>query len=522
MIVAACVLFLIAGAALIPRAGLEIDEVLFAGPLYRPVSLDFVVSILHRPVPLMVMSYIGTLKTLLCWPILRLFGPSIFALRFPMVVVGSLTVFLFYKLGNSIAGGVAATIASLLLVSDPIFLLTDTFDWGPVALQHLFLVAGCLMIAGRRYGFGFMLFGLALWNKAVFLWALAGLSTATVVAYPRVLVSALHDRKVMARAACGFLAGALPFLIYNIHHPNATLGSNAGFSTENFAFKVGQLKGTLNGSGLLGFIPADDSAPGPQKQSLREGTLAFWIREYGGEHRTSLFSFAIIAALLAAPLWWANPQARRAALFAIVFSIVTFLAMLVSRGGGMGVHHTVLLWPMPQLFVGIAVAALRSRWLVWMFGTILVVSNLLVINQYFFQFERNGVTWNFTDALNRLDEALPAGEHIYVTDWNISNNLDILRQGKLDIRLATDLFVPVIPSATEELGIAAAFSDPHAIFVSHVSSVEVFRGVGAHLESAAAEAGYEKKMVQVIPDSHGRPIFETFRVQVRSSVDSQR
>jgi hypothetical protein len=521
IIVTACVLFVLVGSALIPRAGLDLDEVLFAAPLYLPVNPDFNIIVLHRHVPLMAISYIGTLKTLLYWPILRIFGPNIFAVRFPMLVVGALTVFLFYRLTNSTAGGVAATIASLLLVTDPTFLMSDAFDWGPVALQLLLLVAGCLMIAGRRYGFGFLFFGLALWNKALFLWVLAGLGAGAVAVYPGVVLSVLRDRKTMGRIACGFLAGALPFLIYNIHRPNATLGSNAGFSSEHLNFKVVELGRTLDGSGFMGFIPAEDSAPGPKMPSSRAGRLAFLIRQYAGEHRTSIFPYGIIIALLVAPLWWRSPG-RRAALFAIVFSIVTFAAMLITRGGGMGVHHFVFLWPMPHLLVGIAIAALRPRWLGWACGTILVASNLLVINQYFFQFERDGATWRFTDALNALNESLSSDDHLYIIDWNIFDNLYFLRQGKADFRLATDLFIPANPSAADELRIAAAFSDPRAIFVSHVSSLEAFQGVGEHLEAAARKTGYHKTMVQVISDSHERPMFEVFRVRSLSPVVSGR
>jgi hypothetical protein len=510
-ILIACTLFFVLGAGLVTRAGLEIDELLFAGPLYQRLDPGFGVTVFHHRVPLMVMSYIGTLKTLLYWPVFRIFGSSVFSVRLPMVFVGSLTIFLFYRLSVALAGGAAAVLASLLLASDPIFLMTDSFDWGPVALQQLLLVAGCLLIVKRQYGFGCFLFGLALWNKALFLWVLAGLGAGSAVAYPRLVWAALHNRELIKRAAFGFVAGALPFLIFNIHIPNATLGSNASFSTENFGFKVFQMESALNGSGVLGFIPMEDYAPGPKSPHSTLGRFVFWIRKCAGEHRTSLFPYAIVAALLLSPLWLRSP-ARKAALFAITFSIVTFLAMLVCRGGGMGVHHTVFLWPMPHLLVGIALTCLRPRWMFWIAGSILVASNLLVINQYFYQFERNGVTWQFTDALIPLNRSLLPDQHVYVLDWNILDNLDVLRHGKLDLRLVTDIFLTAAPSATDQGRIAAAFADPKAVFVSHVRRSEAFRGVGEHLESAARTEGYEKAMCQIIPDSHGRPIFELFRV----------
>ncbi|MGA2216184.1 MAG: hypothetical protein ABSH31_23125, partial [Bryobacteraceae bacterium] len=61
---AAC-LFLLLGTLLIPRAGLEVDETLFAQPLYYRLSPDFELGILHHKVPVMIIAYIGTFKTLL-------------------------------------------------------------------------------------------------------------------------------------------------------------------------------------------------------------------------------------------------------------------------------------------------------------------------------------------------------------------------------------------------------------------------------------------------------------------------
>ena len=143
-------LFLLLGILLIPRAGLEADEALFADPLYRSQGADFELGILHHKIPVMVISYIGTLKTALCWPALRIFAPSIYAVRLPMVLAGAATIVLFFFLARSLAGDAAAIIATALLATDPVFVLTDTFDFGPDALEHLLLVAACLAMVRRR------------------------------------------------------------------------------------------------------------------------------------------------------------------------------------------------------------------------------------------------------------------------------------------------------------------------------------------------------------------------------------
>jgi 4-amino-4-deoxy-L-arabinose transferase-like glycosyltransferase len=507
-----CCLFAALGLALIPYAGIEDDEALLTSPLYQPIEREFRIRVFHHDIPLMIMSYIGTLKTLLYWPILLLFGPNAFSLRVPMVVVGVLTILIFHRLAASVADARAALLASLLLATDPTLLLTETFDWGPVALEHLLVVTGCLMMVRRHLTLGCFFFGLALWNKATFVWAFAGLAAGVVAAdWPEVR-RAFTDRRTAARGACALLLGALPFIIYNVHHPNATLQSNAHLSLENLKTKFYILENSINGSGLLGFMAADESAGNPKPPASHLGRAASWIHEHLGEHRTSLFTYAILLALLATPVWWRSPG-RRAGLFAIVFSVATFLGMAVTRGAGGGIHHTVLLWPMPHLLVGVAAAALRPRWLLPAAGAVLAASNLLVINQYFFQFERYGAYGRFSDAIYPLSDSLsgPAGQTIYVIDWGIFDSLQFLHWGKLDLRVSSEPFMTDTPSAAQRREIATMLADPHGLFVTHIRPLEMFQGVVERLEAAAGATGYEPEFIRIIKDSNGRPVFELIR-----------
>ena len=171
-----------------------------------------------------------------------------------MVLVGAATIVIFYRWAGIFAGPRGALLAAVLLATDPIFLLSDTFDWGPVALQHLLLVSGCLLIARGRLTWGTFLFGLALWNKAVFAWTLAGLGLATLLVFPSAVHAVLADRRRWIRAALAFALGALPLLIYNAKHANLTLGDNAHFSWEHFPVKYRELTIALDGSGLQGYF----------------------------------------------------------------------------------------------------------------------------------------------------------------------------------------------------------------------------------------------------------------------------
>jgi hypothetical protein len=187
----ASALFLALGCALIPFAGVQNDEALFGNPLYLFNAKELSIIVFHQHVPLMVMSYVGTLKTWIYSVIFHFVGVSVWTVRLPMVLAGALTVLIFYRFTARAAGPAAALIAAFLLATDPSFLLTNTFDWGPVAIGHLLLVTACfflLRFQQRKYqmhdlALGFFFLGLGLWNKALMLWAIAGLAGAVLLVF---------------------------------------------------------------------------------------------------------------------------------------------------------------------------------------------------------------------------------------------------------------------------------------------------------------------------------------------------
>jgi hypothetical protein len=531
-----CLVFAALELVLIPLAGVQDDEVLFTSPLFLPAFTPYTLAVLHHHLPLMVFPYTGALKTYLYWPILHLFGSNAYSLRVPMVVAGVLTILGFYDFAKRIAGIHASLLAALLLASDPSFLLPDTFDWGPVALQHLLLVAGCCLIARGNLRSSFFVFGLALWDKAVFVWPLAGLGAGALAAYLPEIRQALRDKRRIAEAALAFVIGASPLIVYNIQSRSETVRSTAHFSLERLPLKVHELDLALNGSGLFGFVAARESEGNPKPAISTGARFTTWIHDRLGDRHSDLFPVAVAIALLAAPFWWRSPV-RKPALFAIVFSIVTFAFMAVTRDAGEAVHHTILLWPMPQLLVGAALAALcpppmplpnghgsvalsepralASGFFSFVLASILVLSNLLVLNQYIFQLDRYGAHGNFTDAIYPLAEDLRAApaEHIYVMDWGLTETLTFLGRGKLPLFAGADPFFTETPDPQQLYFISKMFTDPQGLFVGHIREREVFTGVDARFVAAAGASGYRKEIVRTIFDSNHRAVFEIFRLR---------
>jgi hypothetical protein len=514
-IAAAAGLFVLLGLTLIPYVGIQDDEVIFANPLYLPTAKAFAIELFHRQVALMVLSYLGTLKTLVFIPLLAAFGANIWSLRLPAAVLGAVTVWMFYKLAVRSAGRKVAIVGTFLLASDSSFLVTNTIDWGPVALQHFLLVTGCFFLlkfaqesGPRNLAVGFFLFGLALWDKAIFVWAIAGLSCGAVAVFSRHIRGALRPANVVI-ACAAFVIGALPFLIYNLREPNATIKSDARFEFNMFSAKFEILRATLDGSVFFGFMSGSDLEPDPKGAASLRGKAATWIAGHTGSIRHSGMLYGIALPLLLVPWWWKYPAAR----FSLVFMCVTWLAMAVTREAGASVHHAVLLWPFPQLFVATVLAALPWRKLAEIVACLLVVINLLVIVQLVADFERNGARGNFTDASLALSsEFSDSNKPVVVLDWGILNGLAFLHQGHLQLRSGGGPFQTDSPTSDERASMDWLLSDPQSIFVTHVAGRETWPDVRPRLNRVVAERGIRKEMIKIIPDSNGRPVFELFRL----------
>lgn len=520
---AACTFFVLAGLAFIPLLGIQNDEALFATAIYEPLGMEDFRWVFGRKLPTMVMSYVGALKSWLYTPIFHFWPPSPASLRVPVLLAAAAALLLFFAFFRRAAGPRAALAALILLAADPLFLLTATFDWGPVAIQHLLFGAALFLLLRwhqrKHAGWaslagGFFLLGLAFWNKAIFSWMLAGLGAASVFVFPREVWRAFTLRR-LGVACLAFALGALPLILYNARHRLNTFGSNAALETRDLPGRARLLRYTLEGSALFGWLTAHDSevsSPLSPRTPLEKAS-AFLSRAAGRPH-TSLAFYAFLAALALLPLLcvrygWHGPV--RAIAFALVFLAVAWLAMALTRGAGGGVHHVILLWPFPAFVTGTAFAAASRLARRGALALALVLapvsgSQLLVLNEYYNQAVTNGGALNWTDAIYPLARALrglPA-DYIFVTDWGILDSLRLLEHGRLPVRVAT------VPESDPQ-AVRFEISGPRHLYVGHTAGNEFTPGATARLEAAAAGLGYRRHVLRVISDARGKPFFEIYR-----------
>lgn len=507
-----------------PLLGIQNDEALFATVQYGPVAKEFRMRAFHHDVPLMVMTYLGTLKSLFFAGVFTIWNPSLWSIRIPQALLGAITVFLFALLLNKASKlrwvGLSGAI---LLATDPSYLLTTVFDWGPVVFQHLFLVSGCLFLLQfhhtKREKFlilGFGCLGLGLWDKALLSWSLFGLGLATLLVFRKELFRLLSFRNA-AIATASLLVGALPLVIYNARNNLKTFRGNAKLSWSEVAPKWVPAKSTLDGSALFGYLVREEW----EKQSitLAPGSfaaLSFNLRTRTGEHRQSWGYVGFLLAAGAIPLWW---TCRRAVLFCLIYLGGAWLLMAATHDAGASAHHAVLLWPFPQFVIAIAIGCLAERFnrlgmaLAGLIMGLLVTQNLLVLNQYYTQASRfcGGTVW--TDAIEPLRQSIVnrKPQAVNTMGWGLDYTLTMLEKGTLPLRHAAGYVADEKPGVDDQNAIRAILNEPNGIFVGHTAELELQPGITKRFETVANGFGFQKEMLESIPDRCGRPTFEVYR-----------
>jgi len=523
--------FVSLGCIFLPYAGLQNDEVLFATPDYhQPSSSLFTIPVGRYHVPVMQLSYLGALKTWLYAPLLFRIRPSYLLIRLPALLLGAMTTGMLFWFLRKIHGPRAAWAGGVLLVTDTMFLLTTCFDWGPVVLQHFLMMAGLVLLvqfaaSGNRSAlfWGFVALGLGMWDKALFSWMLSGLLVATVLVFSRELWSRLTGAN-LARAAAGFCLGALPLLVYNASSGMATFRSNTSFTLSEMPLKIKVLRTTWDGSALLAYFAYSSysSTPGqPREPDDAVERVSAGLHNWFGERgRNALDAGTIAAILFFIPLLWRR-RARRILLFCLIAAGVAWVQMAVTRNAGGSAHHVVLLYPLPQCFLAVAFAeaselALLRRWNLgaWLLGAVVFLlagANLLLTNQYLYQFARYGAAGTWSTAIFRLSDETKRfqGVELVVDDWGILNPLVVLHRGRLPLVYVESSFLE--PGENEkqqawEQGLLA--SD---IWIGHTKEFREFPATAEKIETSAAALGLHKQIVELVADRNNRPVYEIFR-----------
>ncbi len=489
----------------LPLPGIQQDEALFIRPFLRgePSLYSFSIGKIH--VPVMLMDYIGCLKTWLYGPVMLFWRPSVWSIRLPVCLIGAVTVLLFAGLAKRVTNPAVAFCAALLLATDASFVLTNVFDWGPVALLILGTVAVLALLVhfassgrGLALAAACLVAGLMTWYKAVFVFPAAGLLVACVAVYPRQVRRSLSASNVML-AAAAFLIGSGPLILFNLSRHGATVAATSYVARVPATEKLTMLGLTLDGKALEHYMFRSTPDEVLRLSGAPLGELVMsWYRQ---PSELGPGGFLLAAVLLSACALPAIRASRwfRPILFAWAAGLATVALFLVSPGAGGGQHHSVLVYPAPQFIVAATIAALteRRRWGLACAIGVIVVSNCVLLANYHRLGVKNGFSVFWTDATRPLGAVLrERRQPVAFLDWGI----------EAAARIESGDAIVIAPPDPPR---------PDVLYVTRPDRYLVNGALTREVRDGARGRGLAIVAESTIPDSHGVPMLAVFRLQNR-------
>ena len=370
--VGSALLFIALAAWSLESPGLHYDEALFVNGALGGVTDSFV----HRRVfgiPVLLMPYMGALKSYLFAPVFALLGVSIETIRAPAVLLGAMCVLLGYKVGQQVSGSRwIGALFTLTMATDPIFVFLGRTDFGPIVPMILIKFAALIALLKLlntqeslcAWAVAILLI-LGMFDKLNFIWIVAALLLSAAIVYRKECVRLFRKREASFLMAVAFLLLGLTVAGILI----VPLMSNGQVDPIDWAGRLDQARIlyelTMNaqainqmmlGAPVMPSSPADKmeklilvvlilivvlrfAAPGIHVRRTTEGNL----EPSPSERRRSNLAFLVI-----------------------LFGLILLQVLLTRQATGP--HHIMTLWPFHHLIMLQAIVvlmdSLRDRFLI--------------------------------------------------------------------------------------------------------------------------------------------------------------
>ena len=131
-------LFIILASVRIFSPGFYYDELLFLNASYFGKSSDLFIHQKMFGIPVMVMPYVGAIKSLIYAPIVNIFEVNEFTIRFPSILIVGFSLLVNYLTVKLLFNKKTAIIFLLLTSIDVSLIHHAKLDWGPTSLMLLF------------------------------------------------------------------------------------------------------------------------------------------------------------------------------------------------------------------------------------------------------------------------------------------------------------------------------------------------------------------------------------------------
>ena len=510
LLVALSAFLLIAGWN-IATPGLYYDELLFVdaalgGPngIFKHISFG--------SLPVMLMPYIGALKAWLYYPVFQLFGVSAVSVRWPVVLIGALTLWFNYRVAlHAFSRPVALAFVAMAAV-EPSTLFHTRLDWGPTTLMMLFrsllLLSAVLWIKTREPKY--LVTALAVvvagvFDKLNFLWLCPAVALALVVVYPRQLIDFCrqHSKFSGAMAAVTVLLGT-GLLTYM--RTNVPLESEIGnFDWQQRWNEVWSLaRYTLSGTGVYAVT-----------------TTALDTVAIATPH-LQILTLALLAAAGLAARYYRSIDWQMTAFFAIFIMVV--LTGIFATRQATGPHHLATLAPLWLLLLAISLgqpfADSRRQPLLMALSALVVVavcvSSLRVDLRNLQGFANTpGARWDPATTALTVEISRQENMPVVTTDWGSGSIISALLNGERQVLDYWPHFTGPLDAGLDVV-YRNLLASGTALFVLPAAGTGAFPDNRDNFFATASERNWQLQLLSTINGNDGTAMYELYSVRPAS------
>jgi hypothetical protein len=425
----AFVFFLLFSLWNIESPGLHYDEALFINAANGKIDNAYVHSQVLG-IPVMIMSYIGALKSLIYIPIFGLFGVNYYSIRIPVILISLcaiIAVFFFVK--KELSEKVAHWTAILLLLS-PLVQMFARLDIGPTGISFLLQSLTLLVFAqflGTKKKYNLVLIAILLsigvWNKIHFIWFVNAFLVGVLFVYGKSLLMSDPVQKhlkpkelqsIILRSITKNLFFIIPFILPYLVFALIIIkwGSSIGSVPVNGEFlsllltKFLNLLGTISGAGF-----ADHSII----------SIPVWISAIAICIALGVHFFAYV--------FKAQRPLPRIITFLWVIIAVILVQILITTQA-VSIWHTFALFPMLVIVFASAIvqisARIQSAKVGYFFKGVIAIFFITqaAISAFVLQGYDHPTLRTWSNTISQLSEyTRKSNAKVAVIDWGIANQL---------------------------------------------------------------------------------------------------
>jgi hypothetical protein len=506
-VVLALLLFTFLAGYKIGKPGLYYDELLFVNGALGG-KIDMFVHSRVGNLPLMLMPYIGALKAWIFYPIFKIFGVTPESIRWPVVAIGTLTLWINYRFIKMTFSRSAALIFLLLAAVEPSTLFHTRLDWGPTVLMMFFrslLLFFIFVWIKTKKSWVLIVIGivglLGIFDKLNFVWFISAAVISLVMVYPKRFISyaKYHWRGSLVLAVLGLMS-VIGFFLYTNY--NLPLGKELGSLDWVLRWQqvVALLQLTISGVGVYSVVVGNElSIASRQLIVLVVATITGLI---------------VLIPTRKAKVEW------RALGFIIIFSFLT-LAQMFLTNKATGPHHAAMfapLWLIPisvllgQVFNPTLHRLLFLKWSVLVLVLVVVISSLSIDLSYLKSFDGpiqprwDAGSYNLAKVIKENSE-----RPVICVDWGTGTIIYGLLNGNVNLYDYWPTFSNGLSTIDAEY-YEENLLPQNPIFVVPVEGKETFSATRKHFFEIAVERNWKLVKFAQIEGQNGDLLFELYSI----------